>query len=394
MTKQTSGKADRGTAPPPSAKKGGSEGKADFPKHTLEEALAVAQVLEEKNGGNPLPPTEIANALGKSPGSSEFRILLSSSIKYGFTTGSYNQRRISLEEPGRDIVEPKSHEAKSRALVQAALRCELFRKIYEAYKGKRIPETQFFRNTLVRDFSVAQAHADRCAQIFFANAEYLGLVKQAKTGKWLSAEADTTAAPVVGAPTDAASALEEPAAAVGEVGAEASAEMAAQAPPPGAAQDRRARRVFLTHGKNKAFIEPIKKLLTFGEFEAVVAAERESVSQPVPDKVMNDMRSCGAAIIHVEDELRLVDKDASEHVVLNPNVLIEIGAAMGLYGRRFILLVKEGIKLPSNLQGLYEVRYEGNALSGDVTIKLLEAINDIKNHPLPMAVADGARTVL
>jgi len=103
----------------------------------------------------------------------------------------------------------------------------------------------------------------------------------------------------------------------------------------------------------------------------------------VPDKVMGEMRSCGAAIIHVDAELRLIDKDAAEHVVLNPNVLIEIGAAMALFGRRFILLVREGVKLPSNLQGLFEVCYTGDALDGDATIKLLEAINDIKNHPMP-----------
>ena len=65
------------------------------------------------------------------------------------------------------------------------------------------------------------------------------------------------------------------------------------------------------------------------------------------------------------------------------NVLIEIGAAMALYGRRFILLVRDGIKLPSNLQGLYEVRYQGATLDGDATIRLLEAINDIKKNPLP-----------
>jgi predicted nucleotide-binding protein len=56
---------------------------------------------------------------------------------------------------------------------------------------------------------------------------------------------------------------------------------------------------------------------------------------------------------------------------------------MALYGRRFILLVKEGVRLPSNLQGLYEVRYEGEELDGNATIKLLEAINDIKNNALP-----------
>ena len=93
--------------------------------------------------------------------------------------------------------------------------------------------------------------------------------------------------------------------------------------------------------------------------------------------------SCGAAIIHVEDELKLIDKDAKEYAVLNPNVLIDIGAAMALYGRRFILLVKDGVKLPSNLQGLFEVRYSGATLDGDATIRLLEAINDIKNQELP-----------
>jgi len=141
---------------------------------------------------------------------------------------------------------------------------------------------------------------------------------------------------------------------------------------------QRIRKVFITHGKSKTFVDPIKKLLAFGEMEAVVSIEKQSVSQPVPDKVMNDMRSCGAAIVHVEDELRLMDAEANEQVILNPNVLIEIGAAMALYGKRFILLVKSGVKLPSNLQGLFEVRYEGDSLDGAATIKWLEAINEMK----------------
>jgi predicted nucleotide-binding protein len=156
-----------------------------------------------------------------------------------------------------------------------------------------------------------------------------------------------------------------------------------QALPPLGGGSAQARRVFLTHGKNKALIEPIKRLLGFGELEPVVSVEKTSVSQPVPDKVMGEMRGCGAAIIHVDAEQTLIDKEANEHIVLNPNVLIEIGAAMALFGRRFILLVKDGVKLPSNLQGLFEVRYKENTLDGDATIRLMEAINDIKNHPMP-----------
>lgn len=56
---------------------------------------------------------------------------------------------------------------------------------------------------------------------------------------------------------------------------------------------------------------------------------------------------------------------------------------MAFYGRRFILLVRDGVRLPSNLQGLYEVRYTGETLDAGATIKLLEAIRDIKNYALP-----------
>lgn len=149
------------------------------------------------------------------------------------------------------------------------------------------------------------------------------------------------------------------------------------------AEDQRRRRVFITHGKNRELVEPIKKLLEYGELEPIVSVERQSVSKPVPEKFMDDMRRSGAAIIHVDAERVLKDNDGSEHVVLNPNVLIEIGAAMAFYGRRFILLVRERVKLPSNLQGLYEVRYSGETLDAHSTIKLLEAIKDIKNHSLP-----------
>jgi predicted nucleotide-binding protein len=130
-------------------------------------------------------------------------------------------------------------------------------------------------------------------------------------------------------------------------------------------------------------VDPIRKLLEYGELEPVISVERQSVSKPVPEKVMDDMRGCGAAIIHVDADRTVVDKEGAEHVLLNPNVLIEIGAAMAFYGRRFILLVRDGVKLPSNLQGLYEVRYSGDTLDATATIKLLESIRDIKNHTLP-----------
>lgn len=97
---------------------------------------------------------------------------------------------------------------------------------------------------------------------------------------------------------------------------------------------------------------------------------------------MDDMRSCGAAIIHVDADKEVITQAGPKEVVLNGNVLIEIGGAMALYGRRFILLVKDGIRLPSNLQGLYEVCYTGDKLDGDATLRLLKAFNEFKTVPV------------
>lgn len=91
---------------------------------------------------------------------------------------------------------------------------------------------------------------------------------------------------------------------------------------------------------------------------------------------MDDMRSCRAAVIHVGSEGVLLDNKGNEVPQVNGNVLIEIGAAMALYGDKFILLVEEGVMLPSNLQGLYECRYDGDELNMPATMKLLKAFNE------------------
>lgn len=137
-------------------------------------------------------------------------------------------------------------------------------------------------------------------------------------------------------------------------------------------------RVFITHGKDKKILEQVKELVAFGKFEPIVAQERETAAKPVPDKVMDEMRGCQAAVIHVAVDGKLLNEEGKAVPQINGNVLIEIGAAMALYGRNFILLVEEGVTLPSNLQGLYECRYSGDGLDMQATMKLLKAFNEFK----------------
>jgi predicted nucleotide-binding protein len=223
--------------------------------------------------------------------------------------------------------------------------------------------------------------AERAAEVYndiVEGARGLGLLREVKGALYV----DLDIAPADAAAASAAALAEDEAqsddAGAPEQGEDAQARLPAEQVTGTGLLTRPTGRVFITHGRNKEILAQLKDLLTFGGFTPVVAIEQETVSKPVPDKVLDDMRSCAAAIIHVGTDKRLVDAEGKEHKMLNQNVLIEIGAAMALYGRKFILLVEKGATLPSNLQGLYEVRYEGDKLDYDATMKLLKAFSDFR----------------
>ena len=358
---------------------------SDVPAYSLQSALRVPQAIFENYASDPTTPLNVAGAMGMTPTSGPFRQLTGASIAYGLTEGGYNAPQIALTPLARQILAPLEEGADLAAKRDAFLRPRVISEFMSKYDGHAIPKLEIAHNVLV-DMNVPRDRAERVLDLILDGARELGLLKEIKGKTYVNvAGADG----VVSADAAERSSEQEDR----EVGEDEGYEDAstditrAQTSPPkgevGGVPERPTKqqankRVFITHGKNKGFIEPIKKLLAFGEMEAVVSVERQSVSEPVPDKVMNEMRSCGAAIIHVDGEQVLVDQNANQQVVLNPNVLIEIGAAMALYGRRFVLLVRSGVSLPSNLQGLFEVRYEGDSLDGDATIRLLEAINQLK----------------
>ena len=358
----------------------------DVPAFPLLEALRIPEAIFENYGKQPTTPLKVAAAMGVSPTSSHFKMLCGSAIAYGLTNGGYNAATIAVEPLAKRILTPTVDGDDLTAKREALIRPKVIKEFLEKYNNSPIPKDEIAINVL-EDFGVPRDRAAGVLKTIVESADELGLIQEIKGKKYISLDSPSSQKAENGVvdannqePKNIVESRISPATlttispqitqANGKNGHSETHDIV------------RAKRVFVTHGKNKAFVDPIKKLLQFGELEAIVSVERQSVSEPVPEKVMNDMRSCGAAIIHVEGELKLMDKETNEHIVLNPNVLIEIGGAMALYGKRFILLVKDGIKLPSNLQGLYEVRYTGETLDGDVTIKLLEAINDLKRRPL------------
>jgi Predicted nucleotide-binding protein containing TIR-like domain len=339
----------------------------EAPKHSIEAALVVPQALEDKNGGNPLPPMDVALAIGMSPGSSSFRDLLSSSIKYGFTSGSFNQPKVSMEALGKAAAAPKSPDEKRSALLQAMMRPDTFRRVYDYYKGKKLPEPQFLGNTLVREFAIAKENVDKFVEVFNANVTFLGLAKESPSGKWLSAEletADSTPSTDSGPSQNHNTTvlLEKPKPPV-------SISSASPDPVPSL---RNA--IFVGHGKDKGPREQLEKILAEYQLPFKVAEDEANRGRPISQKVAEIMHECGAAILIFTADEEFTAKNGDTIYRPSENVVFELGAASVLYGSRIVIFRDSRVQFPTNFRDIGYITFETNNLAAKVNELFRELI--------------------
>jgi Predicted nucleotide-binding protein containing TIR-like domain len=343
--------------------KGTARPSTQYPKHTLEESLRVAQAIEAHNAGQPYPPTETAIAMGISPGSSRLATLLSASLRYGLSTGSYKSEKVVLTELANELVAPVSEEQVAAARVRAALMPPTFNGVYEYFKGKKLPEGAFFANTLVREFGVPRDDAERCGEIFRENMQYVGLLKQASTGVWLSTEIPTMLA-VAGNDETMLDWDED------DLESSSGAASAPEVPPivppasPVASQPpERPKAIFIGHGPNKAPLTQLTKILDEYGLPHKVAEYEANAGRPISQKVADLMGECGAAILIFTADRELRDLDGNPVWLSSGNVAHELGAASVMYDGRVVIFKEAGVDLASNFSGVGYIEFEKDKLS-------------------------------
>ena len=351
---------------------------ADFPQTTLQQAQQIASAIVDNFASDGGSPPDIALALEISPTSSAWPALAGASVAYGLTKGGVNANVITLTPLGKKLVAPEEEGEDIAARREAILKPRILREFFERYRRAKFPSDTIAANVL-KSLTLPTDRIKNALEIIKENGRYAGIIRETPTGPFVNLDS-----PGVPGPTATPKLLEhgpdEESDTLGELPAVAGAPkpVTPVAPIVSPAFDAKINRVFISHGKQREIMTQIKELLAFGNFEPVVSVERESTAIPVPEKVFEDMRSCGAGVIHVGGEGKYLDKDGKEHTKLNDNVLIEIGAAMALYGKKVILLVERGVTLPSNLQGLYRCDFEGDRLDYDSTMKLLKTFSQFR----------------
>jgi hypothetical protein len=142
-----------------------------FPVVTLEEAIKIAQMIHDEYAGRPMPARFLYVITRSS--SSSLKNLLRAANQYGIVAGSSINAYISLTELGRDIVAPVSPDQRQSALLKAFLNVELFRNLAEFYAGQPLPEVEFLKNNLERQFGIRRQQIPKFIDVFMSNLEYL-----------------------------------------------------------------------------------------------------------------------------------------------------------------------------------------------------------------------------
>ena len=144
-----------------------------FPSHSIEEALKIPTLIKENNGGNPWATEQLARALNMKKGGNNFYYLTASSIDYGFTNGTRETVNVELNDLGRKYVYAQSQEDLLEAVWSAFNNIEIFKKVYEYYKGNEPSDETFFRNALVSTFGIDESLHDDFLNVYRENRHFL-----------------------------------------------------------------------------------------------------------------------------------------------------------------------------------------------------------------------------
>jgi hypothetical protein len=149
-----------------------------YPALSFEASLALAEAIHLHASGERVARLTLLKQINSSPTSSSTQILITSSNKYGITTGSYAADHLELTPIGRVASDKASApRPKTQARFDLAVKnVKPFEVLYDRYRGKKLPSHDVMRDTL-KEAKLEIADEKECIDTFIVNAKFLGLLQ-------------------------------------------------------------------------------------------------------------------------------------------------------------------------------------------------------------------------
>lgn len=150
----------------------------EFPYSDLESAVEIAQTIHSKAGSS-CEIDELAAWMGQTATGGTFRTRIGAARMFGLIeTG---QGRVTLSQLGRDVLDGAGGERAAR--ITAFLNVELFRVMYDQYKGNALPPPPALERQM-EQLGVSPKQKERARQTFMKSAQYAGFI-DASSGRFV-----------------------------------------------------------------------------------------------------------------------------------------------------------------------------------------------------------------
>ncbi|HSW37137.1 MAG TPA: TIR domain-containing protein [Candidatus Saccharimonadales bacterium] len=334
---------------PPKSKK---ISQTDIPSLTLEQALRVPLTIAENYAKSSTRPIDVAASLNMSPTSGPFRQLCGAAIGYGLTDGGPNASTISLTALGRRIVSPLEEGDDFTGRREAVLVPTVERTFLQKYDGSPLPQPQIAYNVL-EAMDVPSDRSKRVFELIVHNADQVGYLKNIKEKKYVDLGGDHAAPATATSTTTETEPTETP----DPIESSVHQGETPVTPP------TRPNAIFLGHGKNRKPLEQLIKILDEYGIPHKEAVAEANAGRPIPTKVADTLRECGAAILIFTADEKFLDADGNEVWRPSENVIHELGAASMLYDNRIIIFRENGVLLASNFDSIGYIGFDTDKLS-------------------------------
>lgn len=145
-------------------------------------------------------------------------------------------------------------------------------------------------------------------------------------------------------------------------------------------------RPFIVHGHDHVLRDDLHTLLVeLGTESPVILDGQVNLGQTIIEKFESQSDRCNLAVVLVTPDDQVVRPDGTIYATARPNVWIELGYFLAKHGRksgRVILVYKQPVQIPSDLQGIVYIDATAG-LTGSVRDRLEQELNGILHLGAP-----------
>lgn len=150
-----------------------------FPLVKFEDIIIIAKTIFEDGLDDRLRRLALFERLDRTATSSTSRNMITSSSRYGLTSGSHSAEYLTLTEDGKIIASQSSSLSTipEKVFHCAIRRFDIFNQVYEKLKGNRLPAQDVLQDQFGQ-LGLSARDCDVASEIFLANSRYVGIIRE------------------------------------------------------------------------------------------------------------------------------------------------------------------------------------------------------------------------